>query len=129
MPRPTPLATLVKVAGSRWTVEECFQTGKGPVGLDQHQVRRWRSWYRFIFAALVARPADELGHRLRWSCGGDDIKPAPVPATTDDRPPGHHEDHDLRLECKPARLVASHLPSNAEADHTRQANLGYRHCG
>ena len=39
-PRPVPLATLVHVAGSRWTVEERFQTGKGLVGLDQHQVRR-----------------------------------------------------------------------------------------
>jgi SRSO17 transposase len=40
MPRPVPLATLVRVAGIRWTVEERFQTGKGLVGLDQHQVRR-----------------------------------------------------------------------------------------
>jgi SRSO17 transposase len=47
MPRPTPLAVLVRVAGTRWTVEERFQTGKGLVGLDQHQVRRWRSWYRW----------------------------------------------------------------------------------
>jgi SRSO17 transposase len=45
-PRPTPLAVLVKVAGQRCTVEESFQTGKGLCGLDQHQVRRWRSWYR-----------------------------------------------------------------------------------
>jgi SRSO17 transposase len=105
MPRPVPLATLVHVAGVRWTVEERFQTGKGLVGLDQHQVRRWRSWYRWVtlamlahaflvvaaltegirhptssglvpltcnevqhlFAALVARPAGDLGHRLRWS--------------------------------------------------------------
>jgi SRSO17 transposase len=104
-PRPVPLATLVHVAGSRWTVEERFQTGKGLVGLDQHQVRRWRSWYRWVtlamlahaflivaavtertrrpppsglvpltcnevqhlFAALVARPVEDLGHRLRWS--------------------------------------------------------------
>ena len=42
-PRPVPLATLVRVAGIRWTVEERFQTGKGLVGLDQHQVRRWHS--------------------------------------------------------------------------------------
>jgi hypothetical protein len=80
--------------------------GKGLVGLDQHQVRRWRSWYRWttlamlahaflvvvaavtdrirhppppglvgltcnevqhLFAALLARPAGDLGHRLRWS--------------------------------------------------------------
>ncbi len=104
-PRPTPLAVLVRVAGTRWTVEERFQTGKGLCGLDQHQVRRWRSWYRWVtlamlahaflviaalaertrhpappelipvtcnevshlFAALLARPAGDRDHRLRWS--------------------------------------------------------------
>jgi SRSO17 transposase len=53
-PRPTPLAVLVKVAGRRWRVEEAFQTGKGLCGLDQHQVRRWRSWYRWATLALLA---------------------------------------------------------------------------
>jgi hypothetical protein len=90
---------------SAWQIEERFQTGKGLCGLDQHQVRRWRSWYRWVtlamvahaflvvaamtehtrrpppsglipltcnevqhlFAALVARPVQDLGHRLRWS--------------------------------------------------------------
>jgi hypothetical protein len=45
--RSVLLATLVRVAGRRWAIKERFQTGKGPVGLDQHQVRRWRSWYRW----------------------------------------------------------------------------------
>jgi SRSO17 transposase len=105
MPRPVPLAMLVRVAGRRWTIEERFQTGKGIAGLDQHQVRRWRSWYRWttlamlahaflvvaaltertchpppsglisltcnevqhLFAALVAVPVVDVGHRLRWS--------------------------------------------------------------
>jgi hypothetical protein len=31
-------------------------------------------------------------------CGDDDIRHAPAPATTADRQPGTHEDHDLRLE-------------------------------
>jgi SRSO17 transposase len=53
-PRPVSLATLVRVAGRRWTIEERFQTGKGPVGLDQHQVRRWRSWYRWVTLAMLA---------------------------------------------------------------------------
>jgi SRSO17 transposase len=53
-PRPTPLAVLVKVAGRRWTVEERFQTGKGLCGLDQHQVRCWRSWYRWATLAMLA---------------------------------------------------------------------------
>jgi SRSO17 transposase len=53
-PRPVPLATLVQVAGSRWRVEETFQAGKGLTGLDQHQVRRWRSWYRWTTLAMLA---------------------------------------------------------------------------
>ena len=53
-PRPVLLATLVRVAGRRWTIEERFQTGKGLVGLDQHQVHRWRSWYRWATLAMLA---------------------------------------------------------------------------
>jgi SRSO17 transposase len=53
-PHPVLLATLVRVAGRRWTIEERFQTGKGLVGLDSHQVRRWRSWYRWTTLAMVA---------------------------------------------------------------------------
>ncbi len=53
-PRPVPLATLVQVAGRRWTVEENFQAGKGLAGLDQHQVRRWASWYRWVTLAMLA---------------------------------------------------------------------------
>jgi SRSO17 transposase len=40
-PTPVPLATLVRVAGMRWAVEEGFQTGKEQVGLDHYQVRTW----------------------------------------------------------------------------------------
>jgi SRSO17 transposase len=68
MPRPVPLATLVRVAGRRWTVEERFQTGKGLVGLDQHQVRRWRSWYRWITLAMLAHAflvVTTLAERIR----------------------------------------------------------------
>jgi SRSO17 transposase len=104
-PAGLPLVALVRVAGSRWRVEEAFQAGKGLCGLDQHQVRRWCSWYRWVtlamlayaflvvaavteharlppplglipltcnevqhlFAALVAVPVADRGHRLRWS--------------------------------------------------------------
>ncbi|MCX5315876.1 hypothetical protein [Streptomyces sp. NBC_00154] len=38
---PVALATVVRVAGSRWRVEETFQDGKGLAGLDEHQVRRY----------------------------------------------------------------------------------------
>jgi SRSO17 transposase len=53
-PTRVPLATLVRVAGRRWTVEESFQTGKGQTGLDEHQCRTWRSWYRWTTLVLLA---------------------------------------------------------------------------
>jgi hypothetical protein len=53
-PAPVPLATLVAVAGRRWTIEESFQAGKGLTGLDEHQVRRWASWHRWTILAMLA---------------------------------------------------------------------------
>src|SRR5205085_11462705 len=53
-PRHAPLAALVKVAGSRWVIEENFQAGKGLAGLDEHQVRTWTSWHRWVTLAILA---------------------------------------------------------------------------
>jgi SRSO17 transposase len=53
-PRPTSLAELVRVAGQRWRTEESFQSAKGLVGLDEHQVRRWTSWHRWTTLAMLA---------------------------------------------------------------------------
>jgi SRSO17 transposase len=54
-PARTTLAELVRVAGIRWAVEECFQAGKGQVGLDHYQVRRYDAWYRHASLAMVAQ--------------------------------------------------------------------------
>jgi SRSO17 transposase len=53
-PAPVRLAQLVAVAGRRWTIEESFQGGKGLVGLDEHQVRRWLPWRRWTLLAMLA---------------------------------------------------------------------------
>jgi SRSO17 transposase len=53
-PARTSLAAMVKVAGTRWAVEECFETAKGEVGLDQYEVRSWPGWYRHITLTLLA---------------------------------------------------------------------------
>jgi SRSO17 transposase len=53
-PAGLPLVALVRIAGARWRVEEAFQAGKGLCGLDSHQVRRWRSWYRWVTLAMLA---------------------------------------------------------------------------
>ena len=51
-PNPVRLRDYVRVAGWRWKIEETFQTGKGLAGLDEHQVRTWASWHRWV--TLVA---------------------------------------------------------------------------
>jgi SRSO17 transposase len=53
-PASTSLVGLVRVAGTRWAIEESFQTAKGEVGLDHYEVRRWPGWYRHITLALLA---------------------------------------------------------------------------
>jgi SRSO17 transposase len=54
-PAATTLADQVRVAGTRWTVEESIQTAKGEVGLDHYEVRSWTGWYRHITLAMWAQ--------------------------------------------------------------------------
>jgi SRSO17 transposase len=54
-PAHTTLAELVRVAGSRWSIESCFEVAKGEFGLDQYEVRRWDAWHRFITLAMLAQ--------------------------------------------------------------------------
>jgi SRSO17 transposase len=51
---PVPLIELVRVAGSRWGVEETFQFAKNETGLDHYQVRRYDAWYRHITLSMLA---------------------------------------------------------------------------
>lgn len=53
-PRQTELEEMVRVAGSRWAIEESFQSAKGEVGLDHYEVRSWAGWYRHITLAMLA---------------------------------------------------------------------------
>jgi len=53
-PEATTLAELVCIAGTRWTVECCFQQAKGEAGLDHYEVRRYDAWYRHITLSMLA---------------------------------------------------------------------------
>ena len=74
-PAETPLTELVRVAGTRWAIEESFESAKGEVGLDHYEVRRWSGWYRHITLALLAhayltvtRATAEKGGAKRPTC-------------------------------------------------------------
>jgi len=53
-PADTTLDELVRVAGSRWAIEECSQTAKNETGLDHYQVRSYTAWYRHITLSMAA---------------------------------------------------------------------------
>jgi SRSO17 transposase len=53
-PNHAGFGELVRVAGARWPIEECFGSGKNEVGLDHYQVRTWDAWHRHITLAMLA---------------------------------------------------------------------------
>jgi SRSO17 transposase len=53
-PQDTPLEEVVRVAGTRWTIESCFEAAKSEVGLDHYEVRSWTGWYRHMTLAMWA---------------------------------------------------------------------------
>jgi SRSO17 transposase len=77
-PADTPLATLARVAASRWPVEQCFEEAKGEAGLDHYEVRHWHSWHRHMTLAMLAhgfvawqrREAGEKGAAERCPADG-----------------------------------------------------------
>jgi SRSO17 transposase len=53
-PSGTTLAEMATAVGTRWTVEQCFEEGKGEVGLDHYEVRSGPGWYRHITLCMLA---------------------------------------------------------------------------
>jgi SRSO17 transposase len=53
-PKKTRIEEMVKVAGTRWAIEESFESAKGEVGLDHYEVRSWDGWYRHMTLAMIA---------------------------------------------------------------------------
>ena len=53
-PQDTTLEVVVRVAGTRWVIEQLFEAAKGEVGLDHYEVRSWTGWYRHMTLAMWA---------------------------------------------------------------------------
>ena len=54
-PRETAtLEEMVRVAGTRRRIEECFEQAKGQFGLDEYEVRKWEAWHRHVTLSLLA---------------------------------------------------------------------------
>lgn len=84
-PARTPDEDLIRIAGTRWAIEECFQTAKTEAGLDHCQVRRYDAWYRHITLVLCA-------HAYLTVTAAQAKKGAPNPMTASFRSPSARSD-------------------------------------
>jgi SRSO17 transposase len=53
-PAQTSVHELIRIAGRRWVIEDCFEAAKAEVGLDEYEVRKWDGWHRHITLCLLA---------------------------------------------------------------------------
>jgi hypothetical protein len=119
--------TLVRVAGTRWAVECCFQNAKGAVGLDQQQVRRWDSWHRcttLVMLAAAILTAIAANERQRA------VEPGLIPLTVTEirrllaklvtiitRPASFNLAWSRWRRLHQARARASHYRARGDIDH------------
>jgi SRSO17 transposase len=85
-PAGTAVETLVAVEGTRWAIEDAFETAKTELGLAHNEARSWHGWHRHVSLVMLAfammaivrhransLPCDEKGgaaeRRRRWCAG------------------------------------------------------------
>lgn len=95
----TTLDAVVRVAGTRWTIESGFEAAQREVGLDHDEVRSWTGWSRHLTLA-------------RWALARLTVLRAraiAVEAWNKKRRPRQPE--SPRTACKASRRLVSHCAS------------------
>ncbi len=54
-PEGESLAEMVRVSTFRWPIERCFQEGKGELGMDHYEHRKWIAWHRHMLMVCLAQ--------------------------------------------------------------------------
>ncbi len=50
----TSIETLVQIEGTRWRIEEGFETAKKELSLDHNETRSWHGWHRHVSLVMFA---------------------------------------------------------------------------
>jgi SRSO17 transposase len=78
-----PLEKLAAVRGTRWTIEEDIQSGKGECGLDEYETRGWVGWHHHTALSLLALAFLVLQkQRLGEKRGANERARSPRPVTS-----------------------------------------------
>ncbi len=77
----TTLEELVRVAGTRWRIESCFEEAKDGFGLAEYEVRKWDGWHRHVTLCLLAHAfvCVVRSEGVRRGATAEDLLPLTVP--------------------------------------------------
>ena len=75
-PEATPVATLLRVAFTRWTIERAFEDSKTELGMDHFEVRKFQSIQRHLILSCVSHVfLSEFCQKYRGKKPGPDAVP------------------------------------------------------
>ncbi|MBV9749240.1 MAG: IS701 family transposase [Acetobacteraceae bacterium] len=116
-PEGTALDKLVRIAGTRWSIESLFEQAKGEVGLGHYEVRSWVGWHRHVTLAMLAL-AYLAAVRRAAAGGGGPGEPGhrPVAAHTARGPaPALASDLDAPAQTRSRPALVSLAPPSSAA--------------
>lgn len=123
-PAAVPLTKLAQVRGTRWTIEEDIQCGKGECGLDEYETRGWVGWHHHTALSLLALAflvlqKQRLGEkRATHDCSRG---PRAVEPSVGSAPLGHRRDPELVELAPRTKPPGGDQPSKAAARRTAAA--------
>jgi SRSO17 transposase len=78
-PEEMPLSELIHASTLRWGIEQCFEDGKGYVGMGKYEHRSWPAWHRhMIYVFLALHFLLRLRLRFKKNSGADAPASSPV---------------------------------------------------
>lgn len=132
-PDGTTLAGLVRVAGTRWSIESLFEQAKGEVGLDQYEVRSWVGWHRHVTLSMLALAYLAVVRHSAvqgavGGCGPGKPESGPVAAHRARGQAAHHSPRRqtaTTARCRPALVsLATTPPATRQTSPLAHANTG-----
>jgi len=116
-PQHTSVEMLLLVAFSRWKIERMFEDGKGELGMDHFEVRKFQSIRRHLILSCVSYLfLSEFHHEHR----GGKPKPDGLPDSHGDQPPCAALDSWRTLLPEIRRMAQQPVGSHATTQHQKR---------
>lgn len=113
-PEDTPIQTLLLVAFGRWKIERMFEDGKGELGLDHFEVRKFGSIGRHLILSCVSYLFLAEFHQAHR---GEKPRPDDLPGADGDGDPGARLDAGRTLFPSVGRIDLRDFEQNPATQH------------